>query len=204
MNINLIPAPVRRRQAQRRRLRTWSIAITVAAGTLMIPIGLDWSRRATAKQLRADTAALEANHTSALAEWDTIHREVEETQAHLERADALRSKRAWSAMVTLIAAHVPRDAWLTTIATDPAQPTVMPAAPGAASAEPTAKSPETLTIDAPTTIKIEGYAPGAAEPFSLVRSLQATNVFKKVYLLRSSLETTEDGAYFHFNLVCEW
>ncbi len=209
MNINLIPAAAQRQQHQRKRLRLWAGVLTVAAGILTIPIGLDWSRKAHAKELRIRAADLDRTQTQVKSEWNTVFSEVEETQAHIERAEALRSKRAWSALVTLIAANVPADVWLTTIATDPARPSPQAkqrAVTAPAPAKPGATKPkeESLTIDAPTKIKIEGYAPHAAEPLTLVRSLQATNVFKTVSLLRSSLEAQEDGAYFHFSLLCEW
>ena len=204
MSINLIPLALQRRQHQRRRLRVWAVVLAVAVGILAIPIGLDWSRRANAKQLRVKAAGLEHSQSQVQTEWDTMRRDLEETQAHIERADALRSKRAWSAMVILIASKVPADVWLTKIATDPVQPAAQ-AKPRAAGGLTKPREPEEiLTIDAPTKIKIDGYAPRATEPLTLVRNLRATGVFTTVSLLRSSLETRDGGNYFHFSLVCEW
>lgn len=204
MDINLIPVSEQRRRHQRARLRLWAIILASAAATLIIPIGLDWSRRANAMQLREETAELDSVRKQVQSECRLAELEVKDTQAQIERADALRSKRAWSALVTLIAANVPADVWLTTIATDPARPTPsVSVRRGSTRATPPLEE-ENLTIDAPTKIIIEGYAPRAAEPFTFIRNLQATNVFDTVSLLRSSLEPLEDGPYFRFSLVCEW
>ncbi len=204
MNINLIPESEQRRRLQRARLRLWMIVLTSAAAILVIPIGLDWSRRANAMQLRAKIETLDTIRRQVQSECHVAEREVKETQAQIERADALRSKRAWSAMVTLIAANVPADVWLTAIATDPPRPAPSVVSRRVRTQTPPPEEEENLTIEAPTKIIIEGYAPRAAEPFTFIRNLQDTQVFDTVSLLRSSLEPLEDGPYFRFSLVCEW
>ena len=204
MQLNLIPENVCNGYRRRARIRTWGIAFTLATVVLAIPVGWDWSRQAKARRLRVKHAELTATRSATQTEWEHVKREVAKTQAQIERADALRAKRAWSSMLALIARDVPPNVWLVSVATDPAVPPNQAArrvlSPNPAG-EPDAAS---ITIDAPSKISIVGFAPHAEDPITLVSNLKASGAFRDVTLRRSFLEPIDDGLYFRFDIVCEW
>jgi len=202
MRFNLVPESIRLRQRRRARIRMWGMVLTAATAALAIPVGWDWSRQAKAERLLEQSVKLNRTRSLMRVEWDSIKTEVQATQAQIERADALRSKRAWSAMLALIAREVPPNVWLTSVATDPAQPPKHAVRPAStATAEQIAAS---ITIDGPGTINIQGFAPHAEDPIILVSNLKSSGAFHTVVLRRSSLEPVNDGFYFRFDVVCEW
>lgn len=204
MHINLVPDSVRHRQRRRARIRTWSVVLTAATAALAMPVGWDWSRQAKAERLLKRDTELNDTRSMLRVEWESSKTEAQKTQSQIERADALRSKRAWSAMLSLIAREVPPNVWLTSVATDPTQPpkhTTKPRATAMPAAEQDAAS---ITIDAPGKIDIKGFAPRAEDPITLVSNLKASGAFHTVVLKRSFLEPVDDGSYFRFDIVCEW
>jgi len=204
MRLNLIPESVRHRQRRRARIRTWGAILAVATMALAVPAAWDWSRQAKADRLLARATELNNTRSMMRIEWESVKAEVRSTRAQIERADALRSKRAWSAMLALIAREVPPHVWLTSVATDPAQPAKQaPTTAPATTADPK-QSAAGITIDAPGKINIQGFAPRAEEPITLVQNLKSSGAFRTVVLKRTFLEPVDDGSYFRFDIDCEW
>lgn len=204
MHINLVPESIRRRQRRRARIRTWGVVLTAATAALALPVGWDWSGEAKAERLLKRDTKLNNARSVLRVEWESIKTEVQKTQAQIERADALRAKRAWSAMLFLIAREVPPNAWLTSVATDPTQPPKHTANLRATAIPATGQDAASITIDAPGKIDIQGFALRAEDPITLVSNLKASGAFHTVVLKRSFLEPVDDGSYFRFDIVCEW
>jgi hypothetical protein len=204
MNLNLIPERIHHGYRRRVRIRTWGLVFLAATVVLSIPIGWDWSREAKAARLRGRLAKLTASRTVMQAEWEQTKRELQQTQAQIERAGALRAKRAWSSLLALIVHEVPPNAWLVSIATEPALPPVQAGRPIATATTGSATDASSVTIDAPTRINIVGYAPQPQDPITLVSHLKGSGAFRSVVLERSALEPIEDGSYFRFDIACEW
>ena len=61
-----------------------------------------------------------------------------------------------------------------------------------------------MTIDAPRKLRLIGYALNDAQPMEFVTRLKDAQVFQRVTLERSLLETSEEAQRFRFELVCEW
>lgn len=205
ISINLIPRDVRQRQAQRRRLGRWASVAIVGLLLLGVSAGFGFSRRGTADELRAIDADLQVKVTRARTNLQTITAELMSAQNNLEHATALRTKRAWSGMIALIARSMPEDCWLTSIATDPERP---PAGKRktkkTASKKSIGKKPEVVVIDAPRRLKIIGYAQEASQPNEFVDRLNHSGVFRLVELGQSQREPVLDGSYYRFQLYCEW
>ena len=212
IGVNLIPQHVQLSQARRRRIQRWSGAGIVAAGLLMIPLGLDWSTRA-----KADT--LKQRYERSVKAYQTLRTELRESDAaverartRIERAEAMASKRAWSSMLVMITDALPDGAWLTTIETDPPTPTGGTRSSRTTNAKDPSDAPSVVMIEAPSVVMIEapqalrlvGYAPKAADPLALVSNLKNSGVFERVDLKHSTRETAVDGSYFRFELICEW
>lgn len=205
VSVNLIPEAVRLAQARRHRLTRWGISIVVAVVVLAAPLCIDWFRRAQAVALRTQHDQLQIQLATIRTELRALTTQANQASVQLERADALRSKRAWSAMFAMIGRCMPAGCWLTSIATDPATP-----ARGGdrhvalRRRDSTQDEPSTVVIEAPRALRIAGYATNVAEPHEFVTNLKEAGVFTGVVLEHSRREPALDGSYFRFELACEW
>lgn len=204
VGVNLIPKAVQLAQARRRHMNRWGVSILAAAALLAVPSTIDWLQRAEATELRTRNANLQIELAAAGTRLRAQTAQANETLLQLERARALRSKRAWSAMFAMIGRCMPAGCWLTSVATDPATP---PAASRGATASRKGAdegNPQTIVIEAPRKLRVAGYATDVAEPHGFVANLKDTGVFTDVVLEHSRREPALDGYYFRFELVCEW
>lgn len=205
--MNLIPKQLQLSRARSRRIKAWALPIAAAAMVLVVPVVIDKYRSVEAGRLRAENIQLQRQITGQRAELTDVTAQAHQALVQLQRAEALRSKRAWSAVLALVARRIPPGCWLTSIASDPA-------APGQAGARsPTRRSRilereqesvSSVTIDAPRKLRITGYATDAAEPHQFVTRLKQTAVFAYVGLEASHREPVLGGSYFRFELTCEW
>lgn len=202
--INLIPESVRVTQAQHVRLKRWALSSAVAAGALLAALATDGLRRAKAGELHTRSERLGSELKAIRADLQSVTAEANEVLLQIERANALRSKRAWSGMFAVIASCLPADCWLASVATNPDAPkgrSIRAKAP--AQAEP-GEQQRAVTIDAPRALRISGYAPEASAPHAFVTALKDTQLFTRVVLQGSQREPVFDGSYFRFELACEW
>ena len=221
-NRNLIPERVQLAQAQRRHLKRWSVALVGCAALIAVPLGMEWVGRSRLAELRVRNAQRQADLVSARTELRSVTTAADEAFLHLQRAKALRSKRAWSGMLTLMANCLPTECWLVSLATDPEVPPTAeamghpvqktPTAPrrGTPGQETEKERDKVVTIEAPRKLRITGFAPDAAQPLAFVTRLKETQAFRQVTLERSLREPGQAVAprsgesYFRFELVCEW
>lgn len=209
---NLIPMPLRIARGRRRRIKAWGISVMAALLLLCIPVVFDQYLRVEASRLAAQNEKLGGILTGLQQQLATLTVDADRSLVQLERAKALRSKRAWSAMFATIARSMPDGCWLISIATDPPSPSGAPRAAGfsprrGAAVPPTGKMPaphSVTTIEAPRRLKIVGYASDPSEPHQFVTNLKNTNVFRDVFLETSRRERVQDAWYFRFDLACEW
>lgn len=205
VSVNLIPATVQATRARQRHLKLWGVMVMASAALLSVPLGMDWYQSARAVELRRMDESLQDRLVNTRADLRTQTATANELLLQLNRAKALRSKRAWSGLIGLVGRCMPRGCWLTSIATDPGAPVGGPHRRQASTSEGLGQDGEaTVTIEAPRKIRLAGYASDAAEPHIFVASLKATEVFSQVTLERSQREPVLDGYYFLFELVCEW
>ncbi len=211
--INLIPEAVLVSQAQRRHAKGWLILVLMFAALNVLPLALDWSRRAHAVKLRDESARIQREVVSSRSQLRATSAEATRVFLEVERARALRSKRAWSSMFALIASCMPSECWLVSVATDPETPgggvaPQRPAAPPKAAGD----EKETVTIEAPRKLRILGYALSDTQPLAMVTNLKESNVFESVLLERAlrapdvapGESAKPDGALYQFEIVCEW
>ena len=211
-SVNLIPSALLFGRARGRRLRIWGGSAAVALVLVGIPCVLNQVRAAQAESLREELAVLSVEETSFRRQLREIDREAKHLASQTERARALRSKRAWSKLLTLLGACLPEEAWYTSIATDPVSPlagrstrrvapvTSVPGQPTAAGARET----KTITIDAPRRLVLKGFALEYKHVYELIGHLKATEVFTEIELLQSGVETNRDVPAVRFELACDW
>ncbi len=203
--VNLIPGAVQLARRRRDRLRSWAAAAFVAMAAVAVAGGLEGYRRLQAGGLRTQGEQLRLQLEAARDELRTLTVEEEQARRHVERAAALRSKRAWSGLLAVIGSCMPDSCWLVSMGTDPATP-------AAAKSQPQVRSPRispgagpsTLRVDAPRRFRLEGYAADAADPQVFVSNLKRTRVFADVRVGRSQREVMPEGSFFRFELICEW
>lgn len=205
ISVNFIPRDVCLAQAQRRRLWRWGTLSLAGLLLLGAAAGFDYARRARADELRACSEDLQMEIDLVRTNLRAVRTELIGTRNHLEHATALRTKRAWSGMITLIGRSMPENCWLTSISTDPETPRAsIRGSHRVGLKSDSEKASEDVVIDAPRRVKIIGYAAKPSEPNGFVDRLNETGVFSHVELEQSQREPILDGTYYRFVLVCEW
>ena len=203
--VNLIPPGIRYSQRRRGHLKRWAFSLATVATAVGVSLSVEALRRAQANDLRTQSGQLQAELESTRQETRTVTGAASRVLERIERAKALRGKRAWSGLFTLIDSCIPAGCWLTRVASDPAAPGSGPRrqAPPPAP-EGSTEQPRAITIEAPSGIRLAGYAAGAAEPLVFVSNLKASGVFTDVTLAHSQREPVLDGLFYQFELVCAW
>ena len=204
-DINLIPRPLRMARSRRRRIKGWSVCVVAALIILCIPILFDQFRRVEAARLATQKEELVQIVSGLRHQLAALRMQSDRSDLQLQRAKSLRSKRAWSAMITTIARSMPDGCWLTSIATDPARPSgsgvqrMLPVAPGKAT-----PNKSITAIEAPRRLKIVGFASDSREPYAFVTNIKAANVFSRVTLTSTTRNNAGGASFFRFDLECEW
>jgi len=208
-SVNLIPERMQTAQTRRRHLQRWAACLAITALVAVVPIAAHWMQHLRVDELHAQNDKLQTDLAAARAELKTATAAANDAFMRIERANALRSKRAWSGMLALIGSCLPKDCRLTALATDPDVPS---AAPVARKAPPPAATPGTaaiettgpILIDAPRKLRLSGSAADATQPLLFVAMLKESHVFREVTLERCLREKPEDESHFRFELLCEW
>jgi len=203
VSINFIPRQIRLSQLRRRHAVRWSAALIVSAVLLTVPLVYDWIRRTEAATLQEEVTLRQTELEQIRKELRALTSESSELTLQIERANRLRTKRAWSGLLGSIGECLPGDAWLTSVATDPPSPTDSgkPATPAKRPGEGTSKQ---LVLDAPRRLKISGTGIDPAGPHVFVNKLKQTGMFASVVLERSARDASPDSPHFQFHVVCEW
>lgn len=212
IRVNLMPRTLALAQARHRRVRRWSVSVALAVIALAVTLGRDWFHEARADELGVQAERLIADLAATRAELRAVTAEADQVLTQIHRADALRSKRAWSNILGMLGSCLPPTCWLTSISTDPPRPTGTPlnvAAPQGTASAGTAPgvAPDrkpVITIESPRKLRVAGYATDAAEPYAFVTSLKERAVFQEVTLVRSQREPVLDASYHRFEVLCEW
>jgi Tfp pilus assembly protein PilN len=209
VTVNLIPESVQAAQARSRHFKRWAACLAVTAVVAVVPVGAHWMQHVRVDELRAQSDKLQTDLAAARVELKTVTAAANDSFLRIERAKALRTKRAWSDMLALIGSCLPKDCWLTSIATDPDVPPAAPVArktppPSATPGTPAPEKPAVVIIDAPRKLRMTGEATDATQPLFFVTRLKESQVFREVTLERSLREKTEDESNFRFELICEW
>lgn len=216
VKINLIPETIQRAQTRRQHSRCWVASILASAVILAIPLTIDRVQRAEAVELAKQCSQLDQELEAVQTKVESLSARAGETRRRLERAIALRAKRPWSAMFTMIEERMPDDCWLVSVATDPpaprggrtafvashSGPTTSAVAPGEEGA--TANDEVVVVIEAPRKLVVSGYTLDAADPHVFVNALKGAEVFTDVALEQVRGEMLGSHPCFRFELICEW
>lgn len=207
IGINLIPPAILNAHRRARRIRRWMVVSAVVAVLAVLPLLWQVRQHARAAELvrRKQTRATEV--ASVRAELDQVNRSLAELNERLERANALRTKRSWAGLLTLMATCLPDKVWLTSASTEAAaaagkKQRVAPAAPAPAGEQESA--PAVVGLDGARRLSLAGFALDHAEVYEFMARLDASAVFDGVQLLKADKEPVLWSQAVRFELICTW
>lgn len=209
VSVNLIPLQRRIARARGRRVRRWLGATSITTFLLVVVGAAEGVSRTNLVQAQRRHERLRKQLNFTRADLKSVVAEVQSLRRHIRRAEALQSKRSWSGMIGLIAGRLPEGGWLTSLATDPPQPTgsqakARPARTTGGRDKVDDREAPVIVIEAPRKLRVTGYFVSPADPHTFVTTLKQTNVFSQVVLEELRREELGGGSYFRFQLLCEW
>ncbi|MCK4659278.1 MAG: PilN domain-containing protein [Phycisphaerae bacterium] len=214
IGVNLIPAELLIARAVRRRIRVWLVVSVVLVGVVLVPIVVEGHRQGQVQRLRLKIAGMETRLHGVRGKVANVAQTVLDTDLELARSEALRTKRCWSGLLGLVADCMPQEVWLTSIATDPPQPGSssheLPRAARRRSARETGKQQdiskpaEVVILQAPTKIRLEGFALDHGAMMDLITRLKASRAFTAVEQVTSGREPVLQGDAVRFVVTCQW
>ena len=213
IGINLIPESVLLAKRRRRRLRVWGLTILATATVGAFPIGVEMSRRHQVRLLTTQRGQVQSGIESTRVELNRVGLAIRTLEAQTARADALRAKRSWSGLLGTLSQSMPEEMWLLSVATDPAAP-----APGDRDLTPQPRAavragtpnntdrqgPMVVTLEAPRTLALEGYALEYRNLYEFMSRLKLTGAFADVTLTRANDEPVFNANAVRFKILCHW
>jgi Tfp pilus assembly protein PilN len=202
VSVNLLPASISSKRRIKRRMRGWATVIVSVCALAAVPLAVDVSKTAGAASMEARLTPVQDRLTRARAELKSLAIECDDLAGEINRADALRGKRSWAGLLTLISAKAPDAVWLTSLSTRsvPQQPRAVSSAPSGVAA----KAPESVALQGPNGIHLEGFALDHEGLYEFMSALKEARVFQRVELTSAGKEPVQNGAAVRFVLECYW
>ncbi len=213
-SVNLIPLELLLKRQKIRRIRLWLMIGGATWVLASVPVVRELS---AAYQLSSQRAAVDI-----IAEQlENAHRRRRQSAERLKllrqevaRAEKLRYKRLWTAMISVIAESIPEGVWLTRLSTDPPQPQVDPGARSPLSHRRTKGSDPQAVSDAgydtligkagPRRLLLEGRALGLEDIYAFVDALNALDIFENASIRAVRSDVSEGIKVTYFTMECEW
>lgn len=206
--INLIDDSLLAARRRVRRMRQWTIVIATGLVIAAFPVGVEISRQQELVALREEQINSDNRIRSTKAKFEETKLEVAQLNVHIDRADALRSKRSWSRLLDLISRNLPDEMWMVSVATDPPVPPsgvrdrTLPASSRSRGSN--QGIPQVVSFEAPRALILEGYSLQHGSLYEFMADLKSTNVFNEVELTRATEESVFASTAIKFKLTCRW
>lgn len=198
ISVNLLPEATVRKQRANRRARIWLVLTLCAAAGAAVPVGVTVTRQAQASTLQQRCREVDRERSKVQAQLAATLQEVERLATHFAQSETLRTKRSWASLIGFIGGSMPPEVWLTAIATDPPFPM------GRGRTEVHAEPGDTVVLEAPTKLLVQGYALDHKDLYAFMSRLKQADVFTGVELMRSGREPVLAGQAVRFDLQCSW
>jgi Tfp pilus assembly protein PilN len=189
-----------------KRIRTWIAVVAGAAVLCSIPVMLeirDKVRLIRIMDQQQQIVAASAQKRSALA---SVVTSLADLNDRINRAEKLRSKRAWSNLVWQISDSMPGEVWLTSMRSLTAPPKsaaeTEPAAGGGQASDKAA--PVSVVMDGPRGLEFTGFAVSHDDLYDFMTRIKNMKVFASVELNRASKEPVLRSQAVRFELSCMW
>jgi Tfp pilus assembly protein PilN len=203
VSVNLLPAEIAQKQATTRRARGWTLLVLGAVGAASVPVALNLTQQAQASGLARHCQTVQDSRTALQKELIGTVRECDVLDRRLARSETLRAKRPWAALIGFITACLPDEVWLTSLSTSAASRSPGPRRSAfAGQAGETGNGP--IVLEAPTSLKLSGYAVDHAHLYTFMAQLKQHDVFAEVELLGAGVEPAAAGRAVRFELQCGW
>ena len=212
IGVNLIAPDVRRIQAVKRRLRQWLTVAAPIAALALLPSATEWHRRGKVDTQRRQLAAVDAELRGLRREVIASAAAVSTMESEFARARALRTKRSWAGLLSILSASMPEEVWLTSFSTDrspeaPGLKTIRAAPPGdptTPGSVPAGGELPVVVLQAATRIELTGFALNHERLYDLMSRLKEDGTFSNVELLKAGMEPVLEGHAVRFTLACGW
>lgn len=213
-SVNLIPAEYLFRRRKQGRIRMWLIAGGVAWIFATIPVVREFSAEFQLSTQRAAAATISEQVRTARSRRGESATRLKLLHQEIARAQKLRYKRLWTAMISIIAEAVPDRVWLTRLATDPKEPAVTS---GVTSVLSHRRSHEASGVAAssvgyerligksgPRRLILQGQALGLEDIYGFVDALNDLQIFENASIRSVRGDQNEGIPVTRFTLECEW
>ncbi|MCB9851091.1 MAG: PilN domain-containing protein [Phycisphaerales bacterium] len=205
VSVNLLPPNVTATRRRRERTRLWIVITATVTAVTAIPLALDVTNSARAAAIESRIGPQEARRDGILTELKETTAKCASLSTQIARADALRTKRDWAGLLTLVAERTPDSVWLTALKTQTRQGE----RPAPVSSSKKGKAPEKtedkpVTLDGPSGIHLEGYALTHEALYEFMGALKAAEVFTTVELASADKEPVLEGTAVRFVIECVW
>ncbi len=187
------------------------------AGSALLPVLVESRQQAHFERLKLRAGDTETKLSVVRGQVATTAQAVADLDTELARANALRTKRSWAALLRLVGACLPEEVWLTSIATDPPQPRASgriqvsrdragEAGKGGAPGNGPGNAADSgvVVLEAPTKLRLEGFALDHKALYDLISGLKGSGSFSEVKLLIAGMEPVLQGRAVRFVLTCAW
>ena len=213
-SVNLIPREILLEHRKVRRIRVWLVIGGAAWILASIPVVRELSAEYQLSSHRAAAVTIAEQVDHARHRRKQSAQRLKLLREEVARAEKLRYKRRWTAMISVIALSAPQDVWLTEFATDPSRPAVVS---GSTPPLPQRRLKDSLLQPAtqagyetligkagPRRLLLEGRALGLEEIYSFVDAINALEVFKDASIREVRGDVVEGLKVTRFTLECEW
>ncbi|MHC4064696.1 MAG: PilN domain-containing protein [Planctomycetota bacterium] len=207
IGVNLVPPRVLAARKRSRRVKSWAVVIAVVAGLSAIPVILEFRQQARLTSLLERRSQTQSQRASVRAELTELNRSLAELNQRIERADMLRTKRPWAALLSLIVQQMPEQVWLTSLTTGSPQAP----AKGAASSSPNGSTSagdsepaEVVVMDGASQINLTGFAVDHEHLYDFMTLLKGSQAFASVELVKAGKEPVLQSRAVRFELTCSW
>ena len=215
--VNLIEPSVLNAWRRRRHLVRWIVVLVATAALGAVPVAVELTRQRQVARLTGERLSVLNRIEQTREQLNAIGVEIRMLESQLARADALREKRAWSRLLAMFSDLMPQEMWLMSVTTDPSTPRTgdLDLRPKVVAVgdkkkkkdeeekEPNA-APVVVTLDAPRTLIVDGYALAHRDLYEFMSRLKLTGAFSDVALTKAADEPVFNFSAVHFNVRCTW
>ncbi len=206
IGVNLIPQAVLAARNRRRRIRQWLVVTAVVAGVSVVPVVLELRQQARLATLLERKEQDEIRLRAARTEQAELTRSLAYLNERIERADTLRAKRPWAALLSLIVQQMPEEVWLTSLKTGTtnAAPAGRAAGFGPRGAAVGPGQQAVVVMDGPRRIDLQGCAVEHEHLYDFMTRLKQSGAFTSVELVKAGREPVLRSRAVRFELSCSW
>jgi len=201
--VNLIPPAVLAARRRSRRIRQWLVIVSVSAALCAVPVLIQLRQHARLVSLRGQKRQQEAEVATLRGELGELTRATVDLDRRIKRADALRTKRDWAGLLTLVVECMPPEVWLTAVTTEAPASRAPSRRGGLRPAEP-AEQNEMVVMAGARQVALAGYAVQHEQLYDFMTRLKASNTFASVELVKAGMEPTLASQAVRFELRCKW